>query len=802
MDTSEVTGGHTGVRRSIHGRVRRGSFVVLLAAILAGSAGTARGQTPTITADTIVLMPDTQYYSDYDIATFKAQTRWIASQDPARMKMVIHVGDVTNDNTEPQWDRADDAMDILRNASLPFVMVPGNHDNPENGGRRDTRLYNCHFPATEFASKTGMVWTSLDGTSDNSYATFSAGGRDFMVVNLEFAPRKQKLCLANQAINDHPDRAVILATHCYQTVDGGFANCTKSYDLIGSDGNTIWHELARRHNNVQMIVSGHITSSALTRRNLVSSARALVDGPVPAGEVVEILSDFQMVPNNFTINHPFAKHGMGWMRALSFVGAAQNASEVELKTFSVLDPEDALAQLQLYTAANPGHFPQGHHPSQRFMIPATFPAHDPGELVTVHDFTVNNRSAGHQLWPRIAGNGLGDYTVVWEDSPSDNPLFQSFDIKSRRFGVDGCERRLQETINGVTAGEQRKPAVAIGQDGSKVVVWEDDNDGNGSYQILASAWESNGSPRFLDMVVNQVATGQQLRPDVAVDRQGNFIVVWQDNKDGNYDIMAARFSSLGVRIGPNDFRVNAGTAGDQLAPRVAIRRDQFSNQDGSFVIAWHDDLNTNDVFQIKAARYSAAAVKQTWPGQGGTTDRTINQFSSGQQKQPAIAIHNNTGQFVIVWQDDRNVNDLFQIKMAGFNADGSKKVWGPVVQGVREEDQTVNQKPGGDQLRPQVSMNNDGHFAVVWEDDLNDNKIFQIKVAGFRVADGARIPGVSGGPMDDQTVNANSKGQQVRPDVLLSHNGQVIVAWQDDLNDNGFGEIVAKSFMLGQPVEA
>jgi len=99
-------------------------------------------------------------------------------------------------------------------------------------------------------------------------------------------------------------------------------------------------------------------------------------------------------------------------------------------------------------------------------------------------------------------------------------------------------------------------------------------------------------------------------------------------------------------------------------------------------------------------------------------------------------------------------------------------------------------------------VNNQGHFAVVWEDDLNDNKVFQIKVAAFRVADGTRIPDASGGPMADQTVNANSKGQQLRPDVLLSHNGQAIVAWQDDLNDNGFGEIVAKSFMLGLPVDA
>src|SRR6187551_652710 len=120
MNASEVTPGQTANGRATRGRVRRGSFVVPLAAILAGYAGTASGQTPTITGDTIVLLPDTQYYSDYDLSTYKAQTNWIASQDPARMKMVIHVGDITNDNSESQWNRAEEAMDILRNAGLPF----------------------------------------------------------------------------------------------------------------------------------------------------------------------------------------------------------------------------------------------------------------------------------------------------------------------------------------------------------------------------------------------------------------------------------------------------------------------------------------------------------------------------------------------------------------------------------------------------------------------------------------------------------------------------------------------------------
>ena len=93
------------------------------------------------------------------------------------------------------------------------------------------------------------------------------------------------------------------------------------------------------------------------------------------------------------------------------------------------------------------------------------------------------------------------YTVVWQDSPSESPVFRlSGSTTSRPAGLTStaANGRLQETVNQVTrAGSSSAPAVAVGQDNSKVIVWEDDSNENGSYQILASAWESNGFPPLL-----------------------------------------------------------------------------------------------------------------------------------------------------------------------------------------------------------------------------------------------------------------------------------------------------------------
>src|SRR5262245_51114025 len=275
---------------------KRRSAVGLVVALVTGAAGTAMGQAPPeVSTDTIVLLPDTQYYSVYDLNTFLAQTQWIAGQPVDLIKMVIHLGDITNDNTDSQWGTAVQGMAPLNAAGVPYVMVPGNHDNPGNGTGRDTNRFNAHFPKSGFENQLRHEWHTLDpasNKSDNSYATFRVANRDFMVVNLEFAPRKQVLCQAHDAIAAHPNHTVIIATHCYQAANGRLGDCTRSYGLIGANGRTIWEEVARRNPNVQMIVSGHVTSSALTRHNRVTDNQLKVGSldSVPDSDVVEILT--------------------------------------------------------------------------------------------------------------------------------------------------------------------------------------------------------------------------------------------------------------------------------------------------------------------------------------------------------------------------------------------------------------------------------------------------------------------------------------------------------------------------------
>lgn len=97
---------------------------------------------------TIAILPDTQHYTKENPAsTYFAQTQWIIDhQSEENIRFVIHLGDITEDNTTYQWKIADNAHERLDRAGIPYIVVPGNHDNPNPGyGNRDTSLFNQYF---------------------------------------------------------------------------------------------------------------------------------------------------------------------------------------------------------------------------------------------------------------------------------------------------------------------------------------------------------------------------------------------------------------------------------------------------------------------------------------------------------------------------------------------------------------------------------------------------------------------------------------------------------------------------------
>ena len=170
-------------------------------------------------AQTIVVLPDTQYYAESFPDIFTAQTQWIAANKvTSNIVFVLHEGDITQNNNEAEWQNAVSSMSVL-DGVVPYALSPGNHDTgasgPPSADTRDTTLYNTYFPVTLYETLPTFGGVFEAGKLDNSFHFFSAAGTDWLVVALEFGPRDPVLDWANQVVAANPDRRVIVVTHAY-----------------------------------------------------------------------------------------------------------------------------------------------------------------------------------------------------------------------------------------------------------------------------------------------------------------------------------------------------------------------------------------------------------------------------------------------------------------------------------------------------------------------------------------------------------------------------------------------------------
>jgi 3',5'-cyclic AMP phosphodiesterase CpdA len=219
---------------------------------------------------TLAVLPDTQVYSLRYPGMFYAQTGWIArNRDGVNIKYVLQLGDVVNNNTPRQWRNARDAMSLL-DGIVPYAIAPGNHDYGPNGSAstRDT-LFNEYFPYDEIARWPTFGGAMVAGRLDNTYHLFEAGGVEWIIIALEWAPRDETIAWANEVMERHADRIGILMTHAYMNNNDLRYDHTDTehpqdynphhYQTPGAinDGEELWNKLIRGHDFL-LVLNGHV----------------------------------------------------------------------------------------------------------------------------------------------------------------------------------------------------------------------------------------------------------------------------------------------------------------------------------------------------------------------------------------------------------------------------------------------------------------------------------------------------------------------------------------------------------------
>jgi len=254
----------------------RGLVALWAAVVLSGLGSAAWAVEADPIADgsfTIILLPDTQNYSTSYPQIYAAQTQWIADHQVSHnIKMVLHQGDVTNNNSVAEFNNAKAAMSILDTAGVPYSIAPGNHDYTT--GRSTLFNSDTYFGTNSAYGTQASIGGFFEaGKTDNSYSTFNAGGRDWLVFSVEFGPRDQVVDWMLDVVEDHPNHYYILNTHAYLYSDStrydwwtkGTSQSWNPHNYSTSvftggvnDGQELWDKLVKLDDHWRFTFNGHV----------------------------------------------------------------------------------------------------------------------------------------------------------------------------------------------------------------------------------------------------------------------------------------------------------------------------------------------------------------------------------------------------------------------------------------------------------------------------------------------------------------------------------------------------------------
>jgi hypothetical protein len=217
------------------------------------------------------VLPDTQGEVHFKPEMLDSQLNWLAQHKKAlRIPMVLHVGDIVDWDNVSHWETASRAFTILDKAKLNYALAVGNHDTAAvgrfsgsaapgnvNANLRNTIKFNYFFPPSRLKAQKGQ---HEHGKSDNAYYTFKAGGLKWLVLTLEFCSRQSPVDWANTVLPRFPRHNVIILTHFHLNSKGEINQTNAGYGNLTTQA--VYDQLIKKHPNVLMVLSGHVSSSA------------------------------------------------------------------------------------------------------------------------------------------------------------------------------------------------------------------------------------------------------------------------------------------------------------------------------------------------------------------------------------------------------------------------------------------------------------------------------------------------------------------------------------------------------------
>ncbi|WP_027341188.1 hypothetical protein [Hamadaea tsunoensis] len=376
--------------------------------------------------------------------------------------------------------------------------------------------------------------------------------------------------------------------------------------------------------------------------------------------------------------------------------------------------------------------------------------------------TANTTATGDQDGSAIAMNRNGYVAVVWEDdrdttNAADNTHSEIW-IHLWHNGASVYEKQLSAGGTSGTNWKHIDPDVSLDDKGDAVVVWSDDPDGNGYYNVPYRVLGPTGT-QLASGQANASSTGQQINPRVAADPDGTsatpsavaFTVVWEDIQTGaSATVKAAGYTNVTTKA----YEVTASqTTGAHHRPDVGVAAS------GDATIVWDEDSDANGYYNIGLVRLARANGAVT------LTRRTANSLGDLQQEHPAIA-ENFNGDFTVAWESDHT---------------GALGVWARTFTSAAVANAVeVQVSTGAGANSPSVGIDDQANAVVGWVETANANDVWAV---------GLNPDGTTAGRFANQVVSELTADRQEQLAIAESAWGEIALSYTDDADGNTFDQV-------------
>jgi VCBS repeat-containing protein len=312
------------------------------------------------------------------------------------------------------------------------------------------------------------------------------------------------------------------------------------------------------------------------------------------------------------------------------------------------------------------------------------------------EFVVNDTIPSSADRITVAGLTGGDFVISWR---GEHPVTEALNVYAQRFNSNGDKIDTEFSISGNNSSEPTNPKIASLPNGGFVVVWEAfSNTGGSETEIFGQRFDANSDPVGSEFQVNTFTQFEQIDPQIAVQADGSFMVVW-DSGDFNRPIpgeladetpLSARFyDSQGNAVGGEQVLSVGLEPSKMIAPRVTALST------GDYVVTWSYSSSEDKIY---AQKFNAAGSSQGQPilinPEQGLSDRTHS------------VVADTNGGFVVSWST-RETGEIETegtvIVAAQFDALGQQTTF------------LVNEQFDGNQQLPAITLLNDGGLAIVWK---------------------------------------------------------------------------------------